>query len=108
MSEQAMQALAEANRVRLDMSELKGDVVWGRLTAVDALRDPRCHSIMVMTLLMAQERWGRQRSVGLLRALGIVEHRAVRDLTGRQLSMLEGALLWGKAPARKSGWDRAA
>jgi hypothetical protein len=95
---QHMVALKQANRVRLQAAELKGEVAGGTMTVRAALYDERSHSVTVLDLLMAQRRWGRERSRRFLTSIEyasgeampvvIAETKRVGELTPRQRHVL--------------------
>ena len=90
--EQRMSALQRANQIKDDAFAIRRDVAAGRLTVADALDDERADSMTVMSLLMAQPRWGRTRSLNLLQPRWISESRRVRQLTDRQRDEIRQAL----------------
>lgn len=91
---QHMQALKNANRVRLARAKLKRAIKRGELGVADVLADvpPDVANMPVMELLMAPNRWGRERSRRALRTAGgigdgfdsIPEQKPVGELTERQ------------------------
>lgn len=92
---QHMDALATANRVRLEACDVKREVRAGQITVADALTDPRAGALTIGALLCAQNRWGHTRMRRLLAsALGgwLLEERRVRDLTDRQRRALTDAM----------------
>ena len=60
---QHMQALAQANKVRLARAELKRQVADGELSVADVVLDCpwEAESMTIADLLMSQHRWGRTR-----------------------------------------------
>lgn len=100
-----MEALRIANRVRIAAAEVRSEILAGTLSVAEALCDERAQAMAVFDLLKAQYRWGEARARGIVRAFHMTEWLKVRDLTDRQRHMLEGALLWAKAPERKAGWE---
>lgn len=87
-SDQRAVALARANAVRHDHTELKRDLHDQRVTVTEALDDPRVHSLTLFAVLTAQPRWGRTRALEVLHRHRISEVRRVRDLTDRQRMVL--------------------
>jgi hypothetical protein len=98
---QHLSALQRANVVRRASAQIKREIAAGETTVRAALYDERAGCIPVLDLLMAQRRWGRQRSVKLLANLGpwtptgsscsIRENRRVDELTQRQRTALARA-----------------
>jgi hypothetical protein len=91
---QHMQALAEANRVRLARADLKRKVAAGRKNAAEiALDCPwEVSTMTVGELLRSQRRWGRARARKFLMGLGLSENRELGRLTERQRMVLAAAL----------------
>jgi hypothetical protein len=95
---QHMVALARANQVRFGHAALKREIRAGRLTALDALDDPRAERMRVETLLNAQPLVGKVRArrfledLDLLYKTRISPERQVRQLTQRQRRALAQAL----------------
>jgi hypothetical protein len=92
---QHLRALKRANVVRLAATDVKREIARGKLSLADALDDDRAGVLMVMDLLMAQRKWGRDRAVRLLNAMAaedpanrLSETKRVRELTTRQKSIL--------------------
>lgn len=83
-----MAALDRANEVRLARVVLKREVRSGALSLGDALVDGRAGSMEVKQLVECQHRWGRRRTLRVLRGLRIGEKRRVGDLTERQRAAL--------------------
>ena len=83
---QHMDALALANEVRLKRSALKGEVARGEVSVVDVIAEPpECaRSMGILELLMAQHRWGRTRSLRVLRRVQMLETKALGAMTDRQ------------------------
>ena len=54
MSAQSLEALANANRIRLDAAQVKREVRAGVLAVTDAIHDPRAGSLTIDGLLKAQ------------------------------------------------------
>jgi hypothetical protein len=87
---QHMQALAQANRVRLARADLKRDVAEGRRTVADVLMEVpwEAESMTIMDLLMEQYRWGGARCRRFLRAVRISETKTLGSMTVRQRNLL--------------------
>jgi hypothetical protein len=91
---QHLQALAQANAIRLERARIKRDIRAGKVSVCAMLEDPPA-SLKTMTvaeLLRAQRRWGRTRSATLLSRCGLSEARRLGRLTLRQRSALIDAL----------------
>lgn len=92
MSEpQHMAALRQANAVRLAGKAVKREVAEGRLSIAEALTDERSASLEITALLMAQRRWGPDRTADVLADLGIRENKRVDTLTARQRGLIAEA-----------------
>jgi len=91
---QHMQALARANRVRLARAALKRTIARGEAEVADVIRDSpwETESMSLAELLTSQRRWGRTRARKFLQSLGLNENKRVGTLTGRQRTLLAGAL----------------
>jgi hypothetical protein len=91
---QHMQALAQANRVRLARAELKRQVAEGEATVADiVLECPwEAESMTIADLLMSQHRWGRTRCRRFLAAIPMLETKTVGSLTQRQRKELAARL----------------
>src|SRR5688500_2003403 len=106
---QHMQALAQANKVRLARAELKRQVADGELSVSDVVLDCpwEAESMTISDLLMSQHRWGRTRCRRFLAAVPMSETKTVGSMTDRQRRALaamiggdtafavEAALPWG-------------
>jgi hypothetical protein len=91
---QHMQALAEANRVRLARAQLKREVGAGEIDTAAVVRECpwQAETMTVGELLRSQRRWGRTRSRKFLAALTLNENRELGRLTSRQRQMLAAEL----------------
>jgi hypothetical protein len=91
---QHMQALAQANRVRLARAELKRQVAEGELSVADVVLDCpwEAESMAINDLLMSQHRWGRTRCRRFLAALSMSETKTVGSMTDRQRRALAARL----------------
>jgi hypothetical protein len=98
---QHMQALEQANRVRLARARLKARVTAGELSAAEVIvRCPmEAETMDVSDLLLSQRRWGRTRCRRFLATIPISENKKIGSMTDRQRRTLAG-LLSAKAPGR--------
>lgn len=89
---QALAALAKANDVRIRRANLRRRLQAGEGSVADLLAEeplPRYLKTMpVSDLVRMQRRWGRKRTMMLLRSLTINPNRCVGDLTARQRQAL--------------------
>jgi hypothetical protein len=83
---QHMQALAQANRVRLARAELKRQVADGELSVAQIVLDCpwEAESMSIADLLMSQHRWGRTRCRRFLTSIGMNEAKTIGSMTDRQ------------------------
>jgi hypothetical protein len=93
-TDQCMQALARANKVRLARAELKRAIGAGRRSVIDVIVESpwEANSMSLSELLCSQRRWGRARSRKLLSSTAISEGKKVGSLTERQRRILVHAL----------------
>jgi hypothetical protein len=91
---QHMQALAQANKVRLARAELKRQVGEGELSVADIVRDCpwEAESMAIADLLMSQHRWGRTRCRRFLASVAMNETKTIGSMTERQRRELAGRL----------------
>ncbi|MDQ3758983.1 MAG: hypothetical protein M3331_03450 [Actinomycetota bacterium] len=91
---QHMQALAEANRVRLARAQLKREVGKGAVETAEVVRECpwQAETMTIGELLRSQRRWGQTRSRKFLAALTLNENRELGRLTMRQRHMLASEL----------------
>ncbi len=91
---QHLQALQQANRVRLARAELKRMVAEGERTAAEVvLACPwEAESMTIGDLLMSQHRWGRTRCRRFLAAISMVETKTIGSMTERQRRALAARL----------------
>lgn len=91
---QHMQALAQANKVRLARAELKRQVGDGELSVADVvLGCPwEAGSMAIADLLMSQHRWGRTRCRRFLGSVSMSENKTIGSMTERQRRELAGRL----------------
>ena len=89
-----MQALAQANKVRLARAELKRQVGVGELSVADIVLDCpwEAESMAIADLLMSQHRWGTSRCRKFLWKHHINETKHVGALTERQRRLLAAQL----------------
>jgi hypothetical protein len=81
-----MQALAQANRVRLARAELKRLVAEGEATVADVVLECpwQAESMTIADLLMSQHRWGRSRCRRFLLSIPMTETKTIGSMTERQ------------------------
>src|SRR3954451_19792316 len=91
---QHMQALAQANRVRLARAELKRQVAEGEASVADVVRDCpwEAESMTIADLLMSQHRWGQSRCRRFLLSIPMTETKTIGSMTERQRSELASRL----------------
>jgi len=90
---QPMQALAEANRVRMYRAEVKRAIASGEINIGDVLEKPGdCAGMTIGQLLASQRHWGKNRSQRFMRLHGVSDGKTVGSLTPRQVKVLRRAL----------------
>ena len=91
---QHMQALQQANAVRLARADLKRRVADGDLSAADVvLESPwEARSMTIADLLTSQCRWGSTRCRRFLQSVPMSEHKTIGSMTERQRDALAGQL----------------
>ena len=91
---QHMQALAQANKVRLARAELKRQVADGELSVAEIVLDCpwEAESMTIADLLMSQHRWGRTRCRRFLAAVPMNETKTIGSMTERQRRTLAARL----------------
>ena len=91
---QHMQALAQANKVRLARAELKRQVADGELSVADVVLDCpwESESMTIADLLMSQHRWGRTRCRRFLMQVPMNETKTIGSMTDRQRRCPAGRL----------------
>jgi hypothetical protein len=101
---QHMQALAQANRVRLARADLKRQVAEGEVDVGGiVLSCPwEAESMTIADLLMSQHRWGRTRCRRFLASIPMLETKTIGSMTERQRHAL-AAQLNGEPSAEPSG-----
>jgi hypothetical protein len=89
-----MQALQQANRVRLARAELKRRVGEGETTVAEVvLTCPwQAESMTIFDLLSSQHRWGKTRCRRFLAALPMLETKTIGTMTDRQRRALAAQL----------------
>ena len=98
---QHMQALAQANKVRLARAELKRQVGVGELSVADVVLECpwEAESMAIADLLMSQHRWGRTRCRRFLGSVSMNETKTIGSMTERQRRELAGRLCGEPAEA---------
>ena len=91
---QHMQALQQANAVRLARADLKRRVADGELSAADVVLDSpwEAKSMTISDLLTSQCRWGSTRCRRFLQAVPMSEQKTIGSMTDRQRDALAGQL----------------
>jgi hypothetical protein len=92
---QHLQALQQANRVRLARAELKRMVAEGERSAAEVVLECpwEAESMTIGDLLMSQHRWGRTRCRRFLAAIPMVETKTIGSMTDRQRRALAARLV---------------
>ena len=100
---QHIQALAQANRVRLARAELKRRIGSGERSAVEVIVDPpwEAETMPVADVLISQRRWGRTRCRKFLASIPMTENKTVGSMTERQRHTLAALL------TSKPGWGNS-
>src|SRR3954471_21326791 len=106
---QHMQALAQANRVRLARAELKRQVAEGEADVAEiVLACPwEAESMSIADLLMSQHRWGRSRCRRFLTSIPMTETKTIGSMTMRQRKELAARLSGGDQGAVAGGCGAA-
>ena len=83
---QRLEALDQANSVRLARAALKKRIRAGAVSAANVILECPCEvaKMPVSDILMSQKRWGETRCRRVLMAAGIPEDKQVGTLTERQ------------------------
>jgi len=94
---QHLQALQQANRVRLARAELKRQVAEGERTVAEVVLECpwEAESMAIADLLQSQHRWGRQRCRRFLAAISMSETKTIGTMTDRQRRALAARLTGG-------------
>lgn len=89
-----MDALKLANEIRAVRCAIKRQIATGETSVAKLLADPppELGNMTVSELLMAQHRWGADRTRKLCQALTISELRRVGSLTVRERDRISGML----------------
>jgi hypothetical protein len=89
-----MQALQQANRVRLARAELKRLVAEGEATVAEVVLECpwQAESMTIADLLMSQHRWGRSRCRRFLLSIPMTETKTIGSMTERQRRELAARL----------------
>jgi len=89
-----MDALAQANHVRLTRAQIKREIASGELTVAEVLRDPpaETHNMAIADLLRAGKGWGQTRVGKFCRVLAIPESRELERLARWQVAAIVRAL----------------
>jgi uncharacterized protein YecT (DUF1311 family) len=90
MTPQCMNALEQANKVRLARAQLKRDVTAGKVSVAQVVTECpwMAERMRVAELLAAQNHWGSVKTYHFLSSLRISEARTVEDLTARQRAVI--------------------
>ncbi|MBA3422749.1 MAG: hypothetical protein H0U12_12835 [Thermoleophilaceae bacterium] len=98
---QQLQALRQANRVRLARAELKRRIAAGTVSASTVVLDCpwEAASMEIGDLLRSQRRWGGARCRRLLVSVGLSENKQLGTLTDRQREVLAAVLEAGAVGA---------
>jgi hypothetical protein len=98
---QHMQALEQANRVRLARARLKARVASGDLSVAEVIvsRPWESETMTISDLLLSQRRWGRTRCRRFLATIAMTENKVLGSMTDRQRRTLVD-LLNAKATGR--------
>ena len=99
---QHMQALQQANRVRLARAELKRLVAEGEANVAEVVLDCpwQAESMTIADLLMSQHRWGRSRCRRFLLSIPMTETKTIGSMTERQRHELAARLSGELVPDR--------
>ena len=93
-AQQRREALAQANRARVQRALLKADLKRGNRSLADLITDPPAYlvSAKVLEVLMALPRYGPMRAAGLLERCHIRPRKTIGGLTERQRRKIMRAL----------------
>jgi hypothetical protein len=104
-----MQALQQANAVRLARAELKRRVAVGEISAAEVILETpwQAESMTISDLLTSQRRWGHTRCRKFLQCVPMSENKTVGSMTDRQrhalAQMLRACGASRPAPERAEG-----
>jgi hypothetical protein len=106
-TQQQLQALRQANRVRLARAELKRKVATGELSVAEIVTDSpwEASGMEIGDLLRSQRRWGAARCRRVLVSVGLAENKQVGTLTDRQRKVLAAVLEPAAPPGRREPPD---
>jgi hypothetical protein len=106
-AQQQLQALRQANRVRLARAELKRKVATGELSVADIVTDSpwEAGGMEIGDLLRSQWRWGAARCRRLLVSVGLAENKQLGTLTERQRKVLAAVLEAAAPPGQREASD---
>ncbi len=96
---QHLQALQQANRVRLARAELKRMVAEGERSAAEVVLECpwEADKMAIADLLESQHRWGKTRCRRFLAAIPMSETKTIGSMTDRQRQVLAARLAGGHA-----------
>jgi hypothetical protein len=85
-TDQCLEALARANRVRQVRAQLKRRIASGEVSATEAILFPRweTEAMSVGEVLTSQRQWGDRRCRRLLTAVQLQETKTIGSMTERQ------------------------
>jgi hypothetical protein len=91
---QHMQALEQANRIRLARARLKARVASGELSAAEVIVTcpMEAETMEISDLLLSQRRWGWTRCKRFLASIPISENKTIGSMTERQRRTLAARL----------------
>jgi hypothetical protein len=103
-----MEALAKANRIRLQMAEARRAIERGDTAAVDFFEIELHGHMTVARVLSAQRRWGAQRTRKFLATVPLargrnLENVKIFDLTKRERDALTAAIVEHTAASGRNG-----
>lgn len=90
-NKQVMESLALANKIRFERAQIKRDLRSGKLTIAELIMEmpESIKNATVYEMLDAMNRWGRTRTLRLLRSMDIPENKTFGWLSPRQKTLLE-------------------
>jgi hypothetical protein len=99
---QPMEALEQANRIRLARAAAKRQINSGEIKAADVILDPspELEGMRVGDVLNAQHRWGWTRVRRFLSVIPMSERKTLGSMTARQREVVAAALAGERPPAR--------
>lgn len=84
LTDQRLNALRKANKVRCARAALKHDLKRGTRTLKQALDDPSCQTAEIYSILRAVPGYGDIKTQKLLREAGVSPSRQISSLTERE------------------------